>query len=249
MLTMVTSLNPTSYLSEKKKASGLELQDIINWMMSFSAQYGYFGILIVSLIGAASIFFPIPYTVVVFTVAGLKNGGVWVFEPVWLAVAAGIGSALGEFSGYLLGLGGRKVISERYKKKMDLLVRVFNKFGPVVIFIFALTPLPDDLIFIPLGVMRYSIVRAFLPALLGKFIMNLIIAYSGRFSIQYINSIFGQEGTLASALIGMAIAIVFTIIILIVMFKLDWEKYLEKYLDRQEENDRKLKQTNETKQE
>jgi membrane protein YqaA with SNARE-associated domain len=246
---MVTSLNPTSYLSEKKKASGLELQDIINWMMSFSAQYGYFGILLVSLIGATSIFFPIPYSVVVFAVAGLKNGGVWVFEPVWLAVAAGIGSALGEFSGYLLGLGGRKVISERYKKKMDLLVRVFNKFGPVVIFIFALTPLPDDLIFIPLGVMRYSIVRAFLPALLGKFIMNLIIAYSGRFSIQYINSIFGQEGTLASALIGMAIAIVFTIIILIVMFKLDWEKYLEKYLDRQEENDRKLKQTNETKQE
>jgi membrane protein YqaA with SNARE-associated domain len=216
----------------RKKASGLELQDIINWMMSLSANYGYFGIFLISLIGAASIFFPIPYTVVVFTVAGIKNGSAWVFEPLWLAVAAGAGSGVGEFSGYLVGLGGRKVISERYKKRMGLLVRVFNRFGPVVIFIFALTPLPDDLIFIPLGVMRYSLARAFIPALIGKFVMSLIIAYSGRFSIQFISSIFGQEGTLISALIGMSLAIASTIIILILMFKLDWEKYLEKYLAR-----------------
>jgi uncharacterized membrane protein len=79
--------------------------------------------------------------------------------------------------------------------------------------------------------------------------MNLIVAYSGRFSIQYINSIFGQEGTLASALIGMVLAVVLTIVILIVMFKLDWEKYLQKYLERQEENDRKLKQTSENRKE
>jgi membrane protein YqaA with SNARE-associated domain len=248
VLMMTTSLSLASYLSEKK-ASELDLQDIISWMMSLSVQYGYFGIFLISLVGAASIFFPIPYTVVVFTVAGFKNGSSWVFEPVWLAVAAGVGSALGEFSAYLVGLGGRKAISQRYKKKMDLLVRVFNRFGPVVIFAFSLTPLPDDLIFIPLGVMRYNIARAFLPALLGKSVMNLIVAYSGRFSIQYINSIFGQEGTLASALIGMVLAVVLTIVILIVIFKLDWEKYLQKYLERQEENDRKLKQTSENRKE
>jgi membrane protein DedA with SNARE-associated domain len=132
---------------------------------------------------------------------------------------------------------------------MDLLVRAFSRFGPVVIFVFSLTPLPDDLIFIPLGVMRYSITRAFLPALLGKLVMNLIVAYSGRLSIQYINSLFGQSGTLASALIGTALAIVLTIVILVVILKLDWEKHLEKYLDRQDEHDRKLKQTNENRKE
>jgi membrane protein YqaA with SNARE-associated domain len=201
----------------------LQFQDIINWMMSFSGTYGYFGIFLISLIGAMSIFFPIPYTVVIFALGER-------FEPVWVAVAAGIGSAIGEFSGYLLGIGGRKVISEKYKKKMDFLVKVFNKYGPITIFLFALTPLPDDLLFIPMGVMRYSIVKAFIPALIGKFCMNLIVAYSGRFSIKIIRDIFGVESDWLSATIGMVIAIILLIVVFAIVFKVNWEKYFEKYV-------------------
>jgi len=223
----------------KKKAFEVQLQDAINWMMSLSTQYGYLGIFLISLVGAASIFFPIPYTVVIFALAGIRTGGTWLFEPVWITVAAGTGSALGEFSGYLLGFGGRKAIGERYKGKMDVLVKVFNRYGPIVIFVFALTPLPDDLLFIPLGVMHYNILRAFIPALLGKFFMNLIVAYSGRFSIQFISNIFGEESTLTSALIGMILAIILMVIVFVVMFKVDWEKRLEKYLATEEERKQK----------
>lgn len=201
----------------------MQFQDVVNWFLNISTQYGYFGIFLISLIGALSIFFPIPYTVVIFTL-GQR------FEPVWIAVAAGLGSAMGEFSGYILGFGGRKALSEKYKKKMDFLMKVFNKFGPIAIFLFALTPLPDDLLFIPLGVMRYSIIRAFIPALIGKFCMNFIVAYSGRFSIQIIRDIFGVESDLITALIGMILAIVLLIIVFVIMFKVDWEEYLSKYL-------------------
>lgn len=199
-------------------------------MQNLSIQYGYFGIFLISLFGAMSIFFPIPYTVVIFTIGGIK-----VFEPVWVAVAAGIGSTVGEFSGYLIGFGGRKAISEKYQKKMDFLMKLFKKFGSVIIFLFALTPLPDDLLFIPLGVMRYGIIRALVPALIGKVLMNLIIAYSGRFSVQIIRDIFGVESDWVSALIGMVLAIVLLIVVLVAMFKLDWEKYFEKYLTEKED--------------
>jgi membrane protein YqaA with SNARE-associated domain len=199
-------------------------------MENLALQYGYFGIFLISLIGALSIVFPIPYTVVIFTLGGLKVGEAWLFEPFWIAVAAGLGSALGEFSGYLVGFGGRKVISEKYKKKMDFLVKLFNKFGPITIFLFALTPLPDDLLFIPLGVMRYSLLRTFIPALAGKFLMNLIIAYSGRFSIQIIRDIFGVESDWVSALIGMVLAIILLITVFVLMFYLDWEKRFKKYV-------------------
>ncbi|MDI6690441.1 MAG: VTT domain-containing protein [Candidatus Bathyarchaeota archaeon] len=207
----------------------MQFQDIIEWMQNLSITYGYFGIFLVSLIGAMSIFFPIPYTVIIFTLGGLEA-----FEPFLIAVAAGMGSAIGEFSGYLLGVGGRKIIGERCKKKMDFLVKVFNKFGLVTIFLFALTPLPDDLLFIPLGVMRYSFIKAFIPALVGKFFMNLIVAYGGRFSISIIKEIFGTESEWMSALIGMTLAIVLLIIIFVVMFKVDWEKRLEKYVTKNE---------------
>lgn len=199
-------------------------------MKNLALHYGYFGIFLISFIGAASIFFPIPYTVIIFFLGGFNVGGVYVFEPLLIAVAAGFGSTIGEFSGYLLGVGGRKVISEKYKKKMDFLVRLFNRFGPVVIFLFALTPLPDDLLFIPLGIMRYSLVRAFIPALIGKFCMNLIVAYSGRFSINIIRDIFGVESDWISALIGMILAIILLIIVFVIMFKVDWEKHLDKYI-------------------
>lgn len=202
------------------------LQDIENWMRNFAVQYGYLGIFLISLLGAMSIFVPIPYTVVIFILGGLQT-----FDPLWIAVAAGLGSAIGEFSGYLLGAGGRKVIGDRYKKKMDFLTKLFKKFGPIAIFVFALTPLPDDLLFIPLGVMRYSLLRAFVPALLGKFFSNLIIAYSGRLSLEIVKNIFGVEGEGMSLLIGTIIGIVLLVIVFIIMFKVDWEKRFAKYVD------------------
>jgi membrane protein YqaA with SNARE-associated domain len=206
-------------------------------MERLAFQYGYFGIFLISLVGALAIFFPIPYTVVIFTLGGLKVGEAWVFEPVWIAVAAGIGSALGEFSGYLLGFGGRRVIGEKYKKKMEFLMKLFDRFGSIVIFVFALTPLPDDLLFIPLGVIRYSLIRALIPALIGKICMNFIVAYSGRFSVQIIRDVFGVESDWVSALIGMILAIVLLVIVFVVMFKVDWEKLFEKYITKEEDSD------------
>jgi membrane protein YqaA with SNARE-associated domain len=209
------------------------IQQLIEWMTALAVQYEYFGIFLIGLIGASSIFFPIPYTVVIFALGG-------VFEPVWIAVAAGIGSAVGEFSGYLLGFGGRRVIGEKYKKKMEFLMKLFDRFGPIVIFLFALTPLPDDLLFIPLGVIRYSLVRALIPALVGKICMNFIVAYSGRLSVEIIRDIFGVESDWISGLIGMVLALVLLIIVFVVMFKVDWEKHFEKYITKEEDSDEKL---------
>jgi membrane protein YqaA with SNARE-associated domain len=213
----------------------LLLQDIEIWLQNFAVQYGYLGIFLISLLGATAIFVPIPYTLVIFILGGLVDDfGNWVFDPLWIAVAAGAGAAIGEFSGYLLGVGGRKVIGDRYKKRMDFITKLFKKYGSIAIFIFALTPLPDDLLFIPLGVMRYSLLRAFVPALLGKFFSNLIIAYSGRLSLEIVKTLFGVEGEGTSLLVGTIIGIVLLVIVFIIMFKLDWEKYFAKYVDEPE---------------
>ncbi|MCW3998029.1 MAG: VTT domain-containing protein [Candidatus Bathyarchaeota archaeon] len=208
----------------------MQLQDIDEWMRIFVDQYGYLGIFFISLLGSMSLFVPIPYTIAIFVLGGLPG-----FEPLWIALAAGAGASLGEFSGYLIGVGGRKAISGKYRKKMDFLMKLFKKFGPIAIFIFALTPLPDDLLFIPLGVMRYSLIRAFIPAFIGKFFSNLIIAYSGRWSLEIISTIFGLEGEGSSFLVGTIIGIILMIIVIIIMFKVDWEKRFSKYLDSPDE--------------
>ena len=119
-------------------------------------------------------------------------------------------------------------------------MKLFDRFGPIVIFVFALTPLPDDLLFIPLGVIRYNLVRALVPALIGKICMNFIVAYSGRFSVQIIRDIFGVESDWISALIGMVLALVLLVIVFVVMFKVDWEKLFEKYVAKEEDSDGEL---------
>lgn len=216
----------TAPLKEKRGYTLTEnaLQQFAEWMQNFSMQYGYFGVFLMSLLGSTSIFFPIPYTVVLFTL-----GSIEAFNPILIALASGLGSAIGEFSGYLLGLGGRKIISDKSKRNVEFLLRVFGKYGPLATFIFALTPLPDDLLFIPLGMMRYSFLKAFIPALAGKICMSLIIVYSARFTLGIIREIFGVESDWISAIISMIIALTLLIIIFILMFKVDWEKTVQKY--------------------
>lgn len=204
----------------------MQLQDLIAWMRYLFVQYGYFGIFIASLAGALSIVVPIPDTIVIFTLAGFKIGGGWVFEPLLIATAATIGATIGQFSGYLVGLGSRKTMTGSFKKNADFLAQILNRFGTLAIFAFALTPLPDDIVFIPLGAARYNPVKAFAPALVGKFLISLLVAYGGRFSIGIIANMFGEGSSLVSVLIGTA----FGIILAIAMFKVDLTKYFSRLL-------------------
>ncbi|RLI42016.1 hypothetical protein DRO69_10900 [Candidatus Bathyarchaeota archaeon] len=189
-----------------------------DWMYSFALQYGYFGVFLISLVGSLSIIIPVPYTLLIYVMGGL-------LDPILVAIASGFGSAVGEFSGYALGYYGRAVISKERQRKMDFMVKVFDRYGFFAIFFFALTPLPDDLLFIPLGIMRYRFVKAFVPSLLGKLLMSFILAYSGQLSIGFIRDLLSEGGW-----IGAIITVIVLIAIIVVILKIDWEKVFEKYV-------------------
>jgi membrane protein YqaA with SNARE-associated domain len=197
----------------------VSLQDQISQFLQQLSQLGYIGIFAMSFIGASSIIFPIPYTVIIFLIASR-------YDPVLLAFFGGVGAALGEFTGYLLGFYGRRILSEERRRKMEALVKLFGRYGSLAIFIFALTPLPDDLLFIPLGIMRYKPIKAFIPALLGKILMLFILAYFGRIGANAILLIFGES----NMWVGMAVTAVLLTIILLLLFRIDWEKVLQKYM-------------------
>jgi len=185
-------------------------------MQDFALQFGYLGIFIISFIGSVSIIFPIPYTIVIYLSGAF-------LDPFFVAISGGLGAALGEFSGYALGYYGRTVVNKEKRRKMEYMVKLFDRYGPAAIFIFALTPLPDDLLFIPLGVMRYPFLKAFVPALLGKTLMTFILAYSGQQSIELIKTVFGEAGW-----IGTVITAALLMVIIVAMIKIDWEKHFEK---------------------
>ena len=192
------------------------LEQLNTWLRDIAMQYGYLGIFIASFLGAASIIIPIPYTVLIFMMGGI-------LDPILLALSSGAGATLGEFFGYMIGYYGRAIISDERKRKMDYMLRVFSRYGLIAIFLFALTPLPDDLLFIPLGLMHYSFIKAFIPCLIGKITMGFILAYGGRLSIDIIKTFFGSEEGSVWVMITLTILL---IIVVIVMLRVDWEKIL-----------------------
>jgi len=190
------------------------------WLSTLATQWGFFGVFLTSFLGALSIIVPIPYTVIIFTL-GMKG-----WNPLLLAVSGGLGSAFGELSGYALGYYGGKIISEERRRKMEFFVKMFGRYGPVLVFIFALTPLPDDLLFIPLGLLRYKLLNMFIPCLLGKALMCYILAAFGNITKDFLLPLIGEENMMTTTVIT---AILLTIIF-VILLKVDWEKLFEKYV-------------------
>lgn len=179
-----------------------------------------------SLLGAISLIIPVPDSAALFTLAGLKIGGCWVFDPLLIATVATAGAGIGQLTGYLVGAGGKKSVPGMYKKNADFLVSTLGKLGSVGIFAFALTPFPDDMMFIPLGMARYNPIKAFVPALTGKFLLSLLIVSGARYSISLITNVFGGGGSVLSFMISIALGIGVTV----TMFVVDFAKHFKKLI-------------------
>ena len=187
-------------------------------------ELGVLGVFAVSFIGSSSIFFPIPYQILFFWMGANTQYNVYL-----IVAAAGAGSALGEMVGYMTGYAAKRIFSESRRRRFDAMLKILLKhkrIWPLLIFLFALTPLPDDVLFIPLGLVHFGFFRAFIPCLLGKTLMFYLIVAGGRYMGDVARGMF--EGGDVNILFTIASIIAFAVI-LIVMVKIDWEKVLEKY--------------------
>lgn len=190
--------------------------DLWGWMGNLVATYGYIGAFVISLFGNFTIFFPVPFVITIYAFGATLN-------PLLLGVVCGAGSMVGEFSAYLIGRGGRKVIEDRYGHRLEVAKRLIQDYGAAIIFLFALLPLPDDLILIPMGMLRYSLRKAMMAMLLGKVLMCVTVAYAGRFSYTIIRDLFASSG-----LLGGLASVILLVVIIIVMLKMDWTRFIER---------------------
>jgi len=187
---------------------------MLGWMEGFVLRYGYLGAFFISIFGNFTIFLPVPFTITVYVFGAT-------LDPLILGVVCGLGSTIGEFSAYLVGRGGRELIDERFGRRLEGAKRLIQDYGMIVIFLFAALPLPDDLILVPLGMLRYSLRKALIAAFLGKVVMCVAVAYAGRFSFELVRDIFVSGGPL-----GGVVSIVLLVLLLVAMIKIDWTRFL-----------------------
>jgi len=160
----------------------------IIWSKFFMHNFSYLGIFIISMIGTSTIFLPFPSYLIIALAAGIG------LNPFLVGISAGLGSAVGELTGYFIGVGGEKIIEKERKKEPKFIkkfVQLFKRFGFPIIVITAAIPFPFDAIGIVCGMLNYNIKKFLIATSIGKIIKCLLIAYAGSFAISYIVHIIG----------------------------------------------------------
>jgi uncharacterized membrane protein YdjX (TVP38/TMEM64 family) len=190
--------------------------DVWSWMEGFVRTYGYLGAFFVSIFGNFTILLPVPYALTIYALGATLN-------PPLLGVVCGLGATIGELSAYLLGMGGRKLIEERYRKRLESARMLLERYGMLAIFLFCALPLPTDLVLIPLGMLRYSLRKAMVAAFLGKTVMCIAVAYAGRFSYAFIRDLFEARGWWS--VIATVVALT---LIMVAILKIDWTRFIER---------------------
>jgi len=145
-----------------------------------------------------------------------------IFVPLLVGFIASLGCLIGEMGGYLIGRGAAEIISddrmENLKNYQQYLVN-HPKLAPFLIFLFGFTPLNDDMITVPLGMIKYDAKRTILFIWLGKLGLMFIFAYN----VFNICQLIGGENWIFSIA-----TLYFTVITVYLMLKVDIAKILKK---------------------
>lgn len=142
---------------------------------------GYLGIFLTMLITSATLILPAPGLAFVFVLGKT-------FNPLFLGIAAGAGSTLGELTGFAAGYSGSGVVEnvdayrriEGYVKKYDLL--------PIIVLAAIPNPLFDVAGFAA-GALGIEWWKFLLATFIGKAIKCVAVAYAGFYSVGWIEGL------------------------------------------------------------
>jgi len=193
-------------------------------LFPFTPEVGYLGLTIVSFFGSLIPFVPIPSFVLVATMAVGEQ-----FDIHVLVLIAALTSTAAKQIIFYASYGGRKIISEKTKKRMLPFQKLVKRYGGSAAFVAAATPIPDDLVYIPLGLAKYNPKRFFVATLLGKFVLYYVIVlishYMGLSLLEPVLQ--GIDDPLPVYIGIIALGIAMTVVV-ILLLRLNWEKILGK---------------------
>ena len=194
-------------------------------LFPFTPEVGYLGLAIVSFFGSLIPFVPIPSFVLVATMAVGDQ-----FDIHILVIIAALTSTAAKQIIFYVSYGGRKIISEKTKKRMKPFQKLVKRYGGSAAFFAAATPIPDDLVYIPLGLAKYNPKRFFIATLLGKVVLYYVIVLISHYmGLSLLEPILQDIQDPLPVYIGIiALGVAMTVVV-ILLLRLDWERILGRF--------------------
>jgi len=195
------------------------VDDAIRSLLRWALHLGYPGVLLLSLVSNLIVFVPVPYLLSVFFLSAHTE-----INVVLLSFISGFGAACGKLIVFTVSRSGRRLVNEKSLRNLEFARMIMERYGFMAVFIVAATPLPDDIFYIPMGLAKFTFIKFFLACLAGKFLLTLVVALSGRYSISWIRSLISPE-----SILGIIITILFIAVSIYATVKIDWEAIFVKY--------------------
>jgi membrane protein DedA with SNARE-associated domain len=147
-----------------------------------------------------------------------------------LALISAVSAAIAKQIIFTISFGGRKIMNQKTRKRMRPFERLVKKYGAAAAFVAAATPMPDDIIFIPLGLAKYNPKRFFVATLTGKIVLSYIIVFISHYiGLSFIQPFLENIDDATPVYIGIVIFGVVMTAVIVLLLKLDWTKIMGKF--------------------
>ena len=188
----------------------------------FAPEVGYIGLALVSFIGSLIPFVPVPSFILLATMSVGEQ-----FDLHILALISAFTATIAKQIIFYASYGGRRMISEKTKKRMRPFQKLVKRYGGAAAFVAAATPIPDDMVYIPLGLAKYNPKRFFIATLSGKIVLCYIIVLISHYTgLSILEPILEDIDDPFAIYVGIIVFGAIMTAIVILLLRLDWARIL-----------------------
>jgi len=191
----------------------------------FASEDGYLILALVNFFGSLIPFVPLPGFLLLATMSVGNEYDLHV-----LALLSAITATVAKQMIFFVSFSGRRIMNEKTRKRMRPFERLVKKYGAAAAFVAAATPMPDDIIFIPLGLAKYNPKRFFIATLTGKIVLSYIIVFISHYiGLSFIEPFLENIDDATPVYIGILVFGIIMTAIIVLLLKLDWQRIMGKF--------------------
>lgn len=195
-------------------------------LFPFAPEVGYLSLSLVNFFGSLVPFVPLPGFLLLATMSVGDQ-----FDLHVLALLSAVTATVAKQIIFYVSYGGRKIINEKTRKRMRPFERLVKKYGAAAAFVAAATPVPDDIIFVPLGLAKYNPKKFFISTLAGKIVLSYSIVFLYHYlGLSLVEPLVKDLDSATPVYVGIIIFGVMMTVVIVLLLRLDWARILGKFL-------------------
>lgn len=190
----------------------------------FAPDDGYLILALVNFFGSLIPFVPLPGFLFLATMSVGNEYDLHV-----LALVSAITATAAKQIIFFVSFGGRKIMNQKTRTRMRPFERLVKRYGAAAAFVAAATPIPDDIIFVPLGLAKYNPKRFFVATLAGKLVLSYVIVFiSHNIGLSFIEPFLENVDDATPVYVGIIVFGAIMTAVIVLLLKLDWQRIMVK---------------------